>query len=550
MPKNTFVAKRIRGCEDCSERIDLLKGQITKLELEKQDLLELVSTQALKIKSLEDQLDNNNVQAMQAQFQPEHELVNSCDLKVDNFQSYLALLVQKYPILLFILKIVLSTTHWRKTSQKSTGAAWLTWASFYKCFISEMLIRAKSAKLTTRTPLLLGLYFYLTKVPKPAWRLLQRLRIVCSMSKIENWIKEQPIPTCDEEDLLFFSFDNCDFFQHKTSIRTANRSKMLHTTTQFYFKIKSDIQIHVNHIWSKISKEHFMDYMEASFTFCNNLVNLAHASVQSVYLTNWLKFAPSNPQITLNHNDMVILMPLIDCNTSTYAAVELVLERFAQQFIYPSRRTFAFVNSDQPVHNMMWTLRAQNPNKYSWLVPIPGEWHWNWHILKGIYKLYGHYILVPLSQQLGYSNLDVKCSNFHYAEDFLQLVTIALLIWAEDALVLCGHTVLTNLLHSFHKNSRVYEVLYMLIYYLLPYWHTRSALKTGNSMLLTNYWRYWLHLFIGMGKIKYTQLTVRFLWTLSSLHEDILAVYHQNRVFSFSGAESTGIPIDGVNELV
>ena len=55
---------------------------------------------------------------------------------------------------------------------------------------------------------------------------------------------------------------------------------------------------------------------------------------------------------------------------------------------------------------------------------------------------------------------------------------------------------ITDLLHIFHNNVQVYELIYLLIYYLCPYWYIRSALKFGVSAEINKMWRYWLHLFI------------------------------------------------------
>ena len=62
-------------------------------------------------------------------------------------------------------------------------------------------------------------------------------------------------------------------------------------------------------------------------------------------------------------------------------------------------------------------------------IPVPGEWHWTWHILQGIFKLYGTYILTPFAKKLGFKSFDVFCQDFHYGEEVLQMVTLATMKW-------------------------------------------------------------------------------------------------------------------------
>ena len=42
-----------------------------------------------------------------------------------------------------------------------------------------------------------------------------------------------------------------------------------------------------------------------------------------------------------------------------------------------SERTFSFVSVDQACFARVWGLKKQFPGKYSWIIPVPGEWHWD-----------------------------------------------------------------------------------------------------------------------------------------------------------------------------
>ena len=82
----------------------------------------------------------------------------------------------------------------------------------------------------------------------------------------------------------------------------------------------------------------------------------------------------------------------------------------------------------------MWKLRIDFPHKYFWVIPVPGEWHWTWHILQAIFIVYGEFIIFPLALKLGFKSIDLKAKNFHYAEDILEIATLALLKWVRKAM--------------------------------------------------------------------------------------------------------------------
>ena len=194
--------------------------------------------------------------------------------------------------------------------------------------------------------------------------------------------------------------------------------------------------------------------------------------------------------------------------------VTRVLDSFWNQHIALSERIFSFVSVDQACFARVWGLKKLFPGKYSWIIPVPGEWHWTWHILQGIYRVWGTSMFLPLSCTLNYSTLDVTARNFHFAEDFLQLVTLAVIRIMSELMSFHANCTPVQILAIYAKNLHVYELIHLLIYYLCPYWMTRSAIKSRNSTMINNMWRYWLHLFIATGKTNYTQLTIRFLWCM------------------------------------
>lgn len=476
--------------------------------------------------------------------------ISAQDLDINNFEKYFNFLLGKFPLLMFVVQFFLSNTFIRKCKAKLTNSHWKLWSFFYRCFLLETILRSRNSKATLRLPLLLGLYFTYLKVPETAWRLLQRLKLIVSRKVVEDWVNSQSIPEIAENDNMFFSFDNCDFYRKVANVRSNHKSSYLHTATQFFLNLGAGPSVPASQILDAIDEEDFTDSLCISFDYCNKLANNAYKAMKSTYLNTWLKFAPIRGHSHISRGKIVILPPEMHCNTAKKVEIVRVLDKFWEKYVQGSERSHVWISGDQPIHNQLWTLKHENPEKWCWIVPIPGEWHWLWHIVQGIYVMYAEVFFLPISRILGFKSFDLKAKNYHYAEDFLQLLTIGLLKWSEKLMETAKISTPAELLHLLHNNCQVYELLYLLYYYLCPYWYTRSAIKGGKSKIITEMWKYWLHLFIAAKKYKYIQLSVRFLWTLASLHPSLLAEYYKFRVFSFSGEANTGIPIDAVNELV
>ena len=55
-------------------------------------------------------------------------------------------------------------------------------------------------------------------------------------------------------------------------------------------------------------------------------------------------------------------------------------------------------------------------------------------------------------------------------------------------------------------------------------------------------------MFITAGKTNYSLMSIQYLWMLQALNEDVLDLYNEYRVASFSGEPGTGVGFDHVIE--
>lgn len=159
------------------------------------------------------------------------------ELEIEKSELFLRKQIRRKPILRTYLNIVISPSFQRKLEALQTTLAWKNWAYFYQQFLVDTYLRAKNAKVYQLSSLILGIYFLMTNISTQAWEILQKLRIITSKQVVENWITNHPKQLRHNATVLFYSFDNCNFYQHVTHVRAKHQNQMLHIITRYIFEI-------------------------------------------------------------------------------------------------------------------------------------------------------------------------------------------------------------------------------------------------------------------------------------------------------------------------
>lgn len=204
----------------------------------------------------------------------------------------------------------------------------------------------------------------------------------------------------------------------------------------FLVEILVEVEIHMDDLWTPIDKAQFRNWLQSTD---NELVVDTNA--------NWKLFSAHQKDKPLKllyegrapdqvpKSDFIFLKPLIDLQTTSYDDIKANLEQFKAEYITAAGCQFAVVAGDFQVWDHLFQLHCKNPAEFGWLIPVLGEWHWTWHILKAIYQVYYTTILWPFAKLLGYHSLNIEADNFHYAEDFLEIVTLTTCKWINHCLL-------------------------------------------------------------------------------------------------------------------
>lgn len=323
----------------------------------------------------------------------------------------------------------------------------------------------------------LSAYFLLANISEPCWRLLLRLKIIASKEVVEKWVRKHiKSISSSKNSVLVYVFDNCSFSLHVTHVRSDHRSSYIHVLNRFIVEIPQACKVLSRNLWKEVTSEKFGKWIHPTPMEAENFAEYCWKVFSLRPPAMPLRFLYTGHPSRVRKSDITILEPLPNLQTLTYQDIEIAVSEFFERYILPSNRTFAFVSGDQQVWIKLWLLRKRQPLKYHWMIPVPGEWHWEWHILKGIYVVFYDTILFPFSKLLGYSSLDKEVKNFHYAEDFLEVVTIAIFQWIQASMQNWPDD--WNVIDWLHdmkaKGNRVaYELGYACYWYFIPYWVTR-----------------------------------------------------------------------------
>ena len=76
--------------------------------------------------------------------------------------------------------------------------------------------------------------------------------------------------------------------------------------------------------------------------------------------------------------------PIYQCGTASYDDVEKLLRRIHDFHVRDRRQSLVYVVGDQQTYDRMLKLKIRNPEPYRWLLPLPGEFHFKWHVTLAI----------------------------------------------------------------------------------------------------------------------------------------------------------------------
>ena len=111
---------------------------------------------------------------------------------------------------------------------------------------------------------MISVYFLLTNMPEPIWRVLERLHIVVSKQVVESWVKSHVKKIKSDESFLIVSFDNCSWNLHVTHTQSDNRSMFMHIIMWFVVEIEEFLLLPAEELWIDVNRIEFGHWLQSN----------------------------------------------------------------------------------------------------------------------------------------------------------------------------------------------------------------------------------------------------------------------------------------------
>ena len=312
------------------------------------------------------------------------------DLHPQRMRSYYDELLRTYPNLKALLRPLFSKYFIDKEKTRATNSRWMACAGLYRAHVADTILRSKNSKAVLRTHMATGVYCYQNRCPESIWLYLQRLKLVPSRQRVDKYLKSLPPPVFSPEKFRFAHYDNCDIYLHVTHKRTTHASEYLHLVSRLVFEVSRQIAVTPETMFKPYNGEemkNFMRFLLMDFRDQCKIVKTASYIITKAKDFGLLKLTLKDNVFTIDNVELTVLSVEVDRQTISYEDNRAIVRKLWEEIGIPYDQAIGIFGGDWQTFTRMWDMRIKDPILFRFLLPFPGEWHWNWHILKGIFKI-------------------------------------------------------------------------------------------------------------------------------------------------------------------
>lgn len=143
---------------------------------------------------------------------------------------------------------------------------------------------------------------------------------------------------------------------------------------------------------------------------------------------------------------------------------------------------------------------------YTWTLPAPGLWHFEWHMQKCIWRYAGKWLLSPLAiycrRPRGYFK-DANVTDFRITDGLLEQLCMTGVSWLKTLMRGAKENTIESLMAKVHNNKPLFEFMWVIRMLVVPYCHMRWLVRTGEHAEILKQMGYWFHLFAGCNKVRF-----------------------------------------------
>ena len=114
----------------------------------------------------------------------------------------------------------------------------------------------------------------------------------------------------------------------------------------------------------------------------------------------------------------IIYFKVLDQKCDNKETLINVINDIYQEFIVPKKKQWVLLEGDQDTYNRLQLIKTEYGNDLSWMLPLPGDWHFLKNYQEVLLKIYQDAGLSDLAKASGYQSNSIG-SNFRRTHHFL-----------------------------------------------------------------------------------------------------------------------------------
>ena len=369
--------------------------------------------------------------------------------------------------------------------------------------------------------------------------------------------------------------DNCDYQTRNVQEHTDKSGEYLHTINWLSVVVSQTLQAVLpaqlgRGAWRRPGFSRFS---------VRELFDPDHTDTRSLKEASWRAFMSQtqagddilrHPHVPKpEQTELLFEEPLLDAGTAAYADVDKWLVAVRNLFCFlvgitvgcvagdeqewtPSAADLVLVVGDQQTWSRMLWLKLMHPERYSWMLPLPGEFHFTVHLLMAIHILWWHTIIFFAVNSLD-SHKTIKqgwtsVEQYKYYDHFYQLTIRALALYMAEVVPPAILAKPALLLQMVQGNAAAVHAVQFLFEFGFPWLNTRQAIRSNNSRVLDVMWPLSYHWFGPTGKTNYRIMAVIVTYIRYAMIAPLSCIWTVMRTGSLSAHAGFNVAWDFVNE--
>ena len=207
--------------------------------------------------------------------------------------------------------------------------------------------------------------------------------------------------------------------------------------------------------------------------------------------------------------------PVLDVGTAAFADIDLVTQIvYTYYFHTMSPASMVLMVGDQQTYERLFWQKKYHQQRYDWLLPLPGEFHFVVHTLMAIHKLWYRSLSQHVIHGLGWHKTVkeewTSVEEWHHYDRFYQLLIYGLTAYLVAVVRVPRHLLLSplQLMDRVKDNATGTLIVRFLFDFGYPYLRLRNAIRCNDHEVIDLMWIITHLWFRATGKNKYAIMSI------------------------------------------